>query len=72
MSLREKVYQMMIVRPEALADESDSVTDASKIAENIAAQPVGGFVLSADNLVSPEQASALISGRRRRRERAFS
>lgn len=61
MSLEEKIYQMLIVRPEALPGEG-FVTEASELTEIISAQPVGGIIFSADNLVDPEQTKSLING----------
>ncbi len=60
MSLEEKVYQMMIVTPEALTDYS-LVTQAGEATRAaIEKRPVGGIVYFADNLTSAEQTSEML------------
>lgn len=57
MTLRQKVGQLFIVRPEAL-DETGvtAVTDA--MADALAQYPVGGVVMFSKNIISPEQITA--------------
>lgn len=60
MSLREKVGQLFIVRPEALEpglEDCTEITDGIQTA--LSQYPVGGFVLFSGNLVSPEQVTGL-------------
>jgi len=67
MSLREKVGQLFIVRPEALAENSnaetapatDRVDDA--VISRIEEYPVGGIVLFSRNITSAEQLPMFIS-----------
>lgn len=61
MTLEEKVYQMFIVTPEMLTGESP-VTLAGEITrQSLEAQPVGGLIYFADNLISVEQTETMIS-----------
>ncbi len=53
MTLEEKVGQLFLVRPEALAGEYQGVGDATLAA--LETYPVGGFVLFAQNITGPEQ-----------------
>jgi len=68
MTQREKVAQLFIVAPEALAmtqpDGTEAaVTDMNELLENgLKEYPVGGVVLFAGNIVSPTQISALNDG----------
>lgn len=60
MTLKEKVCQMFIVRPEALAcPENASSIEVSRLSDGMAEfcrqYPVGGFCLFAQNIISPEQ-----------------
>lgn len=61
MTLDEKIYQLMIVAPEALGDGSiiTGVTDAVK--SGISNHPVGGVVLFGDNIQSRENTEKLIA-----------
>ena len=66
MTLREKIGQLFIVRPEALAvpyaDLSANYRSVSAVSEemrkNFAKFPVGGVALFADNIITPAQTSA--------------
>lgn len=60
MSLREKLCQLMIVRPEVLTGESP-VTAAGETTRLAMEQyPVGGLIYSVDNLVTQEQTREMI------------
>lgn len=60
MSLREKLCQLMIVRPEVLTGESP-VTAAGETTRLALEQcPVGGLIYSVDNLVTQEQTREMI------------
>lgn len=60
MTLREKVGQLFIIRPEALA--SDGKTTVSGTARNFFSNyPCGGFCLYAQNITDPNQLSAFNS-----------
>ncbi len=62
MTLREKVGQLFIVRPEAL-DPSAHVTRISDtLRRSLQTYPVGGFTLFGQNVVNPQQLSALNAG----------
>lgn len=61
MSLREKVGQLFIVPPEAV-DASSATSLSEGFPEAISQYPVGGFILFAGNLVSPEQITAFNQG----------
>lgn len=57
MTLREKVGQLFLVQPEAV--DASTVTSLSEaFPEMLKEYPVGGFILFAGNLVSPEQVTA--------------
>ena len=62
MTLREKVGQLFVVRPEALDFEKTSggtqLTDAMR--EHLAQYPVGGIVLFKQNITDADQMTALI------------
>ena len=62
MTLREKVGQLFVVRPEALDFEKTSggtqLTDAMR--EHLAQYPVGGIVLFRQNITDADQMTALI------------
>lgn len=59
MTPTEKVYQLFIVRPEALTeDKTQAVEGLSAILD---AQSVGGIVLFSGNVENPEQCTALIA-----------
>ena len=57
MTLRQKVGQLFLVRPEALAGERTEVSDATLSA--LEQYPVGGFALFAENITGPDQLTAL-------------
>ena len=62
LTLREKLCQMLIVTPEALPGAGDPVVNMTdECAAALEAYPVGGVILFAKNLRSPEQLKALIS-----------
>lgn len=72
MTLREKVGQMFIVRPEALDPEAyyNSPTDLTKISlqevndrmrETAAKYPMGGIVLYANNIKNPAQLTSFVA-----------
>lgn len=63
MTLREKVGQLFIVRPDALTGDGIppiQMTDA--LDARLSEYPVGGVVLFADNIQSPEQLAAFLEG----------
>lgn len=62
MTLDEKIYQLMLVAPEALGDGSavTEVTDA--VREGLSKYPVGGVILFGDNIQSRDQVTALLRG----------
>lgn len=61
MDLREKVCQMFIVFPSAIAGSS-SVTEAGEeLRQALEEYPVGGFLYDRSNLVSQEQVRAMLS-----------
>lgn len=56
MSLRQKVGQLFIVTPEALVNNTKTVTMADdSLAEGFAKYPVGGVILFSKNIENPEQ-----------------
>lgn len=70
MTLRQKVGQLFIVRPDAIDPErtaaqvhdtvNSGVTDVSEaMLDMLADYPVGGFILFSGNITSPEQVTAL-------------
>lgn len=60
MTLRQKVGQLFVVAPEALAPESGTVTAFSEeLEQGLGDYPVGGIILFADNLTDPDQLTAL-------------
>lgn len=61
MSTEEKLYQLFIVTPEALAGESGvtSVSDATR--DGLSKHPVGGVVLFDDNIKDKEQLTKLLA-----------
>lgn len=66
MSLKEKVCQMFILRPEALTGSADfqklEVTELNGEMEDFFREyPAGGFCLYAKNIISPEQLSGFTS-----------
>ncbi|MBE7025105.1 MAG: glycoside hydrolase family 3 protein [Ruminococcaceae bacterium] len=61
MTLDEKIYQLMVVAPEALGDGGivTGMTDAVKT--GLSGYPVGGVVLFGDNIQSREQVTRLLT-----------
>lgn len=61
MTLREKLCQLMIVRPEVLTGESPvtAAGDTTRLA--LETYPVGGLIYSVDNLVTQEQTREMIT-----------
>ena len=62
MTLTEKLCQLMIVRPEALAGVSPVTSTGEEMLAGLEAYPVGGIIYSLNNLVSREQTTAMIDG----------
>lgn len=68
MSLREKVGQLFIVRPEALAENSNAETASATdrvddaVISRLEEYPVGGVVLFSRNITGAEQLPEFISG----------
>ena len=62
MTLREKVGQLFMVRPEQLdfARTSDGKTLTAEMTENLKQYPVGGIVLFRQNIENPDQMEKLI------------
>lgn len=59
LTLEQKIGQLFMIRPEALADK-DVVTEwDDAMAERLAQYPAGGVVLFGQNIVSPDQLAAL-------------
>ena len=57
MSLREMVGQLFLVQPEAV-DPASATSLSDSFSGLLEEYPVGGFILFAENLVSPEQVTA--------------
>lgn len=63
MTLEEKVGQLFIVTPEALAGSEETVTEVTWDVElGLTDYPVGGVILFAGNIISPEQVTELNEG----------
>lgn len=62
MSLSEKIYQMMFVRPESLTGVSPVTAAGEATGKALARYPVGGVVYFGDNLESRKQTADMISG----------
>lgn len=60
MSLREKLCQLMIVRPEVLTGESPVTAAGETTRLALEQYPVGGLIYSVDNLVTQEQTREII------------
>lgn len=60
MSLREKLCQLMIVRPEVLTGESPVTAAGETTRLALEQYPVGGLIYSVDNLVTQEQTRGMI------------
>ena len=62
MTLEQKVAQLFIVTPEALVEGVSQVTQAGDMTrEGVTAHPVGGIVYFAQNLIDPDQTTAMIA-----------
>lgn len=61
MTLREKLCQLMIVRPEVLTGESPVTAAGETTRLALETYPVGGLIYTVDNLVSQEQTREMIS-----------
>lgn len=61
MTTREKICQLLIVHPEVLTDGGTVTAVTDELAAALQDYPVGGFLLSAGNMTSGEQLSALTS-----------
>lgn len=61
MTTREKICQLLIVHPEVLTDGGTVTAVTDELAAALQDYPVGGFLLSAGNMSSGEQLSALTS-----------
>ena len=60
MSLEEKIYQLMFVRPEAITGVDQVTVAGQTTQESLGRCPVGGLVYRADNLESEDQAKELL------------
>lgn len=60
MSLREKICQLMVVRPEVLTGLSPVTVAGEATQQALAEYPVGGLIYSVDNLVTQEQTREMI------------
>ena len=61
MTTREKICQLLIVHPEVLTDGGTVTAVTDELSAALQDYPVGGFLLSAGNMTSGEQLSALTS-----------
>ena len=63
MTLRQKVGQLFIVRPEQLVPKTGTVREVTpELEQALAEYPLGGLILFADNVMKPEQLLALNAG----------
>ena len=63
MTLRQKVGQLFITRPEQLLPDAGPITEMTpELEEALAEYPLGGLILFADNVVMPDQLLALNQG----------
>lgn len=60
MNLEEKVYQLFIVTPEELTGVSSATIAGEATREALSKKPVGGLVYFANNILNPEQITAMI------------
>ena len=60
MSLREKIYQMFIVTPDALSGQSNTKSMSSSLKEGIKTFPVGGIIFFSGNIESEKQIKDMI------------
>lgn len=62
MTLEQKVAQLFVVAPEALVQDVSQVTQAGEATHGgVTAYPVGGIVYFAQNLIDPDQTTAMIA-----------
>lgn len=59
MTPEEKVWQLLVLRPEAFSADGNTIISAEQITEPLS---VSGLILSANNIVSAEQTAALLDG----------
>lgn len=62
MTLRDKLCQLMVIRPEALGGEQPTTSADEAALAALAEYPVGGFVFTLDNLETVEQTLGMING----------
>ena len=63
LTVEQKVGQLFMARPEQLLPEAGTITEATPALENaLAKYPLGGIILFADNVVTPDQLLALNAG----------
>ncbi|MBQ7033272.1 MAG: hypothetical protein IJN25_06405 [Clostridia bacterium] len=60
MTLDEKIYQLMLVAPEALGDGSVVTEVSDPVRESMTKHPVGGVILFGDNIQNKEQVTKLL------------
>lgn len=60
MTLDEKIYQLMMVAPEALGDGASVTEMTDVVKEGLAKYPVGGVILFGDNIQNKEQTTKLL------------
>ena len=60
MTLEEKIYQMFIIRPEAIVDVDTVIQAGDATKDALREYPVGGIIYSADNLIDTEQTQTMI------------
>lgn len=61
MTLEEKIYQMLFVTPEALTGYNKVTQSGNATRSALESRPVGGIIYFADNLISTDQTSEMIS-----------
>lgn len=62
MTLEQKVAQLFVVAPEALVEDVSQVTQAGEATHaGVTAWPVGGIVYFAQNLIDPDQTTAMLA-----------
>lgn len=61
MSLSDKIYQMMFVRPEAITGVTTATAASDATRAALQKYPVGGIVYSKSNMLSKEQFASMIS-----------
>lgn len=63
MTLEEKIYQLFIITPEQLCGVTGTVTRSGSATKSaLQAHPVGGVILFAANIQTPDQVTGFISG----------